>query len=81
MPVRFLTRVDVAEELNVSESQVYALIRRGDLRHIKVGGRGVIRVERSELEAYIQRAYEETARWIQQHPFTEGEEPLGPDVG
>jgi excisionase family DNA binding protein len=72
MPVRFLSRAEVAEELNVSESQVYALIRRNEIRHIKIGGRGVQRIERAELEAYIQRAYEETARWIEAHPFEEG---------
>jgi excisionase family DNA binding protein len=71
MPDRFLTKAQVAEELNISDAQVYALIRRGDLRHIKVGGRGVQRIERSELEAYIQRTYEETTRWIQDHPFQE----------
>jgi hypothetical protein len=32
----------------------------------------VQRIERSELEAYIERAYEETARWIEDHPFDEG---------
>jgi hypothetical protein len=39
---------------------------------VKIGGRGVQRIERSELEAYIQRAYEETARRIKEHPFDEG---------
>jgi len=71
MPARFLTREQVADELNVSESQVYALIRRGDLRHIKVGGRGVQRIGRDDLEAYIERAYAETERWIEEHPFEE----------
>jgi excisionase family DNA binding protein len=73
MEPRFLTKAQVAEELNISDAQLYALIRRGESRHIKVGGRGVQRIERSELEAYIQRTYEETQRWIEQHPFEEGE--------
>ncbi|MET1033828.1 helix-turn-helix domain-containing protein [Arthrobacter halodurans] len=48
---------DVAEELNVNMPQVRSLVRSGDLPAIKVGGRGVWRVERAELEAYIQRQY------------------------
>lgn len=60
-PVRFLTLADVAETLNISSAQAYALVRSGDLRAIKVGGRGQWRVETTELEAYIQRAYKQTA--------------------
>lgn len=60
-PVRFLTLADVAETLNISSAQAYALVRSGELRAIKVGGRGQWRVETTELEAYIQRAYEQTA--------------------
>lgn len=60
-PVRFLTLADVAETLNISAAQTYALVRSGDLRAIKVGGRGQWRVEATELEAYIERAYEQTA--------------------
>ena len=48
---RFLTLTDVAEVLNTSSAQVYALVRRGDLVAIKIGGRGQWRVEASELEA------------------------------
>lgn len=54
---RFLTLADVAEVLNVSSRQVYALVRSGDLRGIQVGGRGQWRVEAVELEDYIQRQY------------------------
>lgn len=57
---RFLTLTDVAETLNVSLSQVKALVRSGDLKGVKLGGRGVWRVENSELEAYIQRMYAQT---------------------
>lgn len=74
MAARFLSRAEIAEELNVSESQVYALIRRGDLRAAKIGGRGTYRVGREDLEAYIARAYEETERWIADHPFADGDE-------
>jgi excisionase family DNA binding protein len=35
---RFLKMTDVAEELNVSNAQVYALVRSGDLPAIKIGG-------------------------------------------
>lgn len=57
---RFLTLTDVAEVLNVSLSQVQALVRSGDLKGVKIGGRGVWRVENVELEAFIQRMYAQT---------------------
>lgn len=59
---RFLTLADTAEVLNISASQAYALVRSGELPAIKVGGRGGWRVERTELEAYIEGKYEETRR-------------------
>jgi excisionase family DNA binding protein len=63
---RFLTLTDVAETLNVSLSQVKALVRSGELAGIKLGGRGVWRVENTELEAYIQRMYDQTRDAIRQ---------------
>jgi excisionase family DNA binding protein len=57
---RFLTLADVAEILNTSLAQVTALVRRGELRALKLGGRGQWRVETSELEAFIERMYAET---------------------
>lgn len=54
---RFLTLADVAEVLNVTVRQVYALVRSGELRGIQIGGRGQWRVEHDQLEAYIQRQY------------------------
>jgi excisionase family DNA binding protein len=57
---RFLQLPDVAEILDISMSQVLALVRRGDVRAVKIGGRGQWRVETAELEAYIQRCYAET---------------------
>ncbi len=54
---RFLTLAQVADELAVSRAQVYALVRSGDLPAIKVGGRGVWRVERSKLEGWIEQRY------------------------
>ena len=69
---RFLQLADVAEILNISGAQVYALVRRNDLRAIKIGGRGQWRVEASELEAYIQRAYADAEQFVKEHPFVEG---------
>lgn len=57
---RFLTLNDVAEILNTSLAQVTALVHRQELRAIKIGGRGQWRVERTELEAFIERMYAET---------------------
>jgi excisionase family DNA binding protein len=67
---RFLQLSDVAEILNISSSQTYALVRSGDLPAIKVGGRGQWRVERAELENYIERMYKETRDFVRAHPFT-----------
>lgn len=69
---RFLQLADVAEILNTSSAQVYALVRRGDLPAIKIGGRGQWRVEASELEAYIERAYAQTREFVEEHPYVEG---------
>lgn len=70
---RFLQLADVAEILNISAAQTYALVRSGDLPAIKVGGRGQWRVEREELETYIRRAYEETRQFVSEHPFGRGD--------
>jgi excisionase family DNA binding protein len=70
---RFLTLADVAEVLNTSSAQVYALVRRGDLPAIKIGGRGQWRVEREQLESYIRRMYDETRDYVDQHPFVESD--------
>lgn len=57
---RFLTPPDVAGVLNVTVRQVRALLKSGELRGIQLGGRGIWRIEASELEAYINRQYEST---------------------
>jgi excisionase family DNA binding protein len=62
---------DVAAELNVSDSQVYHMVRSGELPAIKIGGRGQWRVERAKLEEYIQLKYSETSSWVQQNPLTD----------
>ena len=73
---RFLTLADVAEVLNISASQTYALVRSGELAAIKIGGRGQWRVERDRLEEYIARMYDETRRFVEAHPYAEGEQPV-----
>jgi excisionase family DNA binding protein len=68
---RFLTLADVAEVLNTSVAQVYAMVRRGELEAIRIGGRGQWRVEASKLEEYIQRAYADAKEHIAATPFVE----------
>ena len=68
---RFLTLADVAEILKTSSSQVYAMVRRGELPAIKIGGRGQWRVERDRLEDYIRAQYEQTEQYVAEHPFVE----------
>jgi excisionase family DNA binding protein len=70
MTARFLQLEDVAEELAVSQSQVYHMVRSGELPAIKIGGRGQWRVERAKLEAYIAGKYSETAEWVKGNPLT-----------
>lgn len=84
---RFLQLADVAETLNISSAQVYALVRNGELPAIKIGGRGQWRVEASELETYIQRMYAETREFVTTHRFgrveddaAEPDEPDEPDA-
>jgi excisionase family DNA binding protein len=66
---RFMTLEDVAIYLNVSVPQVYSLVRSGDLPAVKIGGRGVWRVDRRQLEAYIERLHDETKEWARSHPL------------
>ena len=63
---RFLTLSDVAEILNTSLAQVTALVRRQELRALKLGGRGQWRVETTELEAFIERMYAETQQHLRE---------------
>jgi excisionase family DNA binding protein len=72
---RFLTLADVADVLNISSSQTYALVRSGELEAIKIGGRGQWRVERAKLEGYIARMYDQTKEFVSQHPFAEADAP------
>jgi excisionase family DNA binding protein len=67
---RFLSLPDVAEVLNISAAQAYALVRNGELPAIQIGGRRQWRVERTALETYISDAYERTRDFVRDHPFT-----------
>jgi excisionase family DNA binding protein len=70
---RFLLLSDVADVLTISASQTYALARSGELPAIEVGGRGQWRVERAKPEEYIERMYDETRRFVEQHPLDRDE--------
>lgn len=67
---RFVTLEEVARYLSVSTTQVYALVRSGELPGIKIGGRGFWRVDKAQLEAYVDRLHEETKQWAQAHPLS-----------
>ena len=71
---RLMTLEDVATYLSVSVPQVYALCRSGELPGLKLGGRGVWRVDKRELEAFIQRKQQETEEWTRSHPFSSRDE-------
>jgi excisionase family DNA binding protein len=77
---RFLTLPDVAEILNTSVAQVYAMVRRGDLPAIKIGGRGQWRVSETDFEDYIAQQRVETQKFIDAHPFDPAEAPVDDDV-
>jgi excisionase family DNA binding protein len=78
---RFLQLADVAEILNTSTAQVYALVRRGELPAIKLGGRGQWRVEVTELESFIARLYDETRSFVSEHPYVETPVPVEERTG
>lgn len=80
MGERFLRLTEVAEVLDVSMSQVYALVRNGDIESIKVGGRGQYRVERIKLEEYIERAYRQTKDFLRDNPLGREDVALADDL-
>src|SRR5699024_8768805 len=57
LPGPFMPLERVQEVLSISRSQAYALVPSGELRAIRVGGRGQWRVEEVEMEVYIECAY------------------------
>ena len=66
---RFLTLEDVGRYLSVSVPQVYSLVRSGELPAIKIGGRGVWRVDRNQLDSFVEKLHEETQKWAKAHPL------------
>ena len=70
---RFLTLPDVAEILSTSVAQVYAMVRRGDLPAIKIGGRGQWRVSEDDLSDHIEQLRAATREFIDAHPFDPAE--------
>lgn len=73
---RFLQLSDVADILNISASQTYALVRSGELEGIQIGGRNQWRVERAKLEEYIQQAYARTKAALAETPAAPAETAL-----
>ncbi|GAA1382119.1 MULTISPECIES: helix-turn-helix transcriptional regulator [Catellatospora] len=71
---RFLTLEQVAEELSTSTAQIYALVRRGELPAIRLGGRGQWRVERARLEEFIAQLYDEAQQYVKDNPLSGGED-------
>jgi len=61
---RFVPLEHVQTELSISYQQALALVRSGELRAIKVGGRGQWRVSIEALEQYIADRYAETATMV-----------------
>lgn len=59
---RFLTVADAAELLAVDVATVDDLIRSGELPAIRVGSSGPWRIERTQLEVWIEEQYEQTRR-------------------
>ena len=68
---RFMTMQEVADELATTLSQVYHMVRSGELPAIKIGGRGQWRIERSKLEEYIAKKYDETAEFVRSNPLVD----------
>ena len=58
---RFMTPDEVADVLRVTVSQVYTLMRSGQLPAVKIGRRGIWRVSPAALAAYVE-ALESQAR-------------------
>ena len=76
---RYLKLEDVAAYLSVSVPQVYALVRSGKLPAVKIGGRGVWRVDREKLDTYLENLEEETAKWAKAHPLNPREKDAVPE--
>lgn len=73
---RFLTIEQVAEELNVGAPSIRALLKTGELRGIQVGGRGMWRIARQDVEAYIEAAYQKSSQQAQSGDLEDSLTPL-----
>ncbi|NNG40241.1 helix-turn-helix domain-containing protein [Flexivirga sp. ID2601S] len=71
MAPRFASIADVAETLNISSRQAYGLVTSGALPAIKIGK--AWRIEFVELEAFIQRQYEDSRSRIASGEFADTE--------
>ena len=72
---RFLKIKDVALELATTDSQIYAVLRTGELRGIQIGGRKQWRIERTELERWINERYQQTKKNLANLPESLDGEP------
>jgi excisionase family DNA binding protein len=54
-----MTVDQAAEELNVSGNQIRAMLHNGELGGIQIGGRGIWRIGRVDLESYIGKRVQE----------------------
>lgn len=80
---RFLTLADAAEILAVDVATVDDLIRSGELPAIRVGSSGPWRIERVQLEVWIEMQYEDARRhsaW-EQGEFSNITELAGARIG
>ena len=66
---RYWNLEDVAAYMSVSTPQVYALVRSGELPAVKIGGRGIWRVDRRKLDEYLEKLETQTAVWAKAHPL------------
>lgn len=60
VPGQWLTLPEVAERLDLTEIEVYVLARVAVLPVLRMGGRRTWRVERGQLEEWIERRYRDT---------------------
>ena len=74
---RYVKLDEVAAYLSVSVPQVYALVRSGELPAIKIGGRGVWRVDRTKLDVWLEKLEAETAAWTKTHPLGPKDDDIG----
>ena len=72
---RVYTVTEIAEILQTKVNHVHAMLRRGEIRGIQIGNRGQWRIERTELDRYIDSRYKvaDAERAAQQAQAAEAE--------